>query len=83
MNMQGSVERRIIPRGLGVSPGVFVGDTLVFNELFEDRYELRVFDLSSHSFLTEFFVDHAPDKLKLLERIRLVIDAETHARLPR
>jgi hypothetical protein len=62
--------------GIGFSPGAFVGETLLFNELFEDRYDVRLLDLNSNALQKVLSVEHAPDKLRSLERIRLAIDGE-------
>jgi hypothetical protein len=80
--MDGAVQRRINVEGIGLSTAVFVGDTLLFNELFEDRYEVRLFDLTSNALQSILFVEHAPDKLRALQRIRLAVDGELQAGSP-
>jgi hypothetical protein len=47
--IDGSVQRRIDLEGISFSPGVFVGETLLFNELFEDRYDVQLLDLASNA----------------------------------
>jgi hypothetical protein len=74
--MDGSVQRRIDLEGIGFSPGAFVGEMLLFNELFEDRYDVRLLDLASGVLESILHVEHSPDKLRALERIRLVVDDE-------
>lgn len=74
--MEGSVQRRIEVEGAGFSPGRFVGETLVFNELFEDRYDVKLLDLATKSLRIIQSVEHAPDKLRALERVRLAVDGE-------
>jgi hypothetical protein len=74
--MGGAIQRRINVEGIGFSPGAFVGETLLFNELFDDRYQVRLLDLTSNALQSVLFVEHAPDKLRALERITLAVDGE-------
>jgi len=74
--MDGAVQRRIDVEGIGFSPGVFVGETLLFNELFEDWYDVHLLDLTSNTLESVLRVEHAPDKLRALERIRLVVEGD-------
>jgi hypothetical protein len=71
--IDGAVQRRIDVEGIGFSPGVFVGETLLFNELFEDWYDVHVLDLASNTLQNILRVEHASDKLRALEQIRLIV----------
>jgi hypothetical protein len=81
VQMDGTIERRFNLEGLDFSSGVFVGKTLLFNELFEDRYELKLFDYTKNSLQTVMSIEHAPEKLQQLERIQLTIEGEKQAEL--
>jgi hypothetical protein len=67
---------RIILQGLGFSSAAFLGETVLFNEMFENRYDLRLFDFADHSLQTIASIDCTPKKLLSLERVHLVIDDE-------
>lgn len=59
-------------KGTELSPGAFVGESLLFNELYGDHYRIACID----DFMTcsEITVMHSPEYLKTIERIALTID---------
>lgn len=71
--------RRLVLSGLGFSAGVFVGRTMVFSEMFDDRYDLRLLDFGDGSIRTIASVNAAPSWLRSLERIRLTMEGEQYA----
>jgi hypothetical protein len=72
--MAGTVEHSIQPDGIALSHGVFVGGTLLVNELFKDHYRVRMLDLARGTVDAVLTLDHSPAALVRLEPIRLKVD---------
>jgi hypothetical protein len=70
----GRPDRRLVLKGLGFSSPAFVGETLVFSEMFDGRYDLRLFDFSDDSLRTIASINAEPAELRKLERVHLTIE---------
>jgi hypothetical protein len=73
---EGSVQHYIKLTGIAFSRGAFVGDTMVFNEVFEDRYQVRQLDLKQGTITDIVSLDHTGQALEKLDRIKLRIEGD-------
>ncbi len=71
--IDGTVLRTTPVEGFALSTAAFVGDTVLFNELFDDRYRISYVDSTMNRTET-FSINHSPEYLQTLERIALSID---------
>jgi hypothetical protein len=71
--IDGTVLRTTAVEGFALSTAAFVGDTVLFNELFDDRYRISFVDSTMNRTET-FSIIHSPEYLQTLERIELNID---------
>ena len=67
----GKVTHYIEARELGFSRPVFVNQSIVANELLQDHYEVREYNLAGEELRTIFRVDHSVKALKQLPRVSL------------
>jgi hypothetical protein len=74
VNVRGDIRRRIEVQGEAFSPAVFVGESLLFNELFASRYSLKRYDFAHDSVEEIASVNHSAESLRKLEQISLVIE---------
>lgn len=66
-------QQRLKTESIKTSPGVFVGGTVVFNELFPRHYEVKSFDIERKELSTVLRVDHLPGELRKLDRVPLTV----------
>jgi hypothetical protein len=72
-DIDGVVQGGFSVEGVAFSPGAFVGDTLLVNELFDDHYRVLSVDLSSGR-VTGMGVKNSPAHLRSIEPITLIVD---------
>lgn len=72
--LQGTVQLSIAPSGISFSRPAFVENTVLANELFDDRYEVSLFDSSNGSSQVIAVLDHSFRSLTNLERIEIVVE---------
>jgi hypothetical protein len=73
----GKPQYRMQLEGIAFSRGAFVGDTLVYYELFKDRYRVRQLDLETGAVAELFTLYHSESALRKLSRDRLLVEGDT------
>jgi hypothetical protein len=71
--MQGAVRRSIAPSGLDFSRPAFVTNTILVNELFNDRYKVSAFEISNGSSRVVAELELSSRSLTNLPRIELLV----------
>lgn len=73
VSVDGGAQQRLKTEAIIASPAIFIKDTVVFNELFADRYEVKLFDLNRKSISNIVEINHSSDVLRKLNRIDLAV----------
>jgi hypothetical protein len=71
VNIDGSIEAHIDVSGTAFSRPVFVGETLLVNELFPDHYEVKLLDPETRIVRSIHRLDHSPRQLRRLPTVKL------------
>jgi hypothetical protein len=69
--------KTIFVNGIAFSPGAFVGNTFLVNELFEGNYRVSQFD-QDFNLVDSIEIDNSPEFLGRAPHIGLAFDSEKH-----
>jgi hypothetical protein len=72
--LDGTIQHSVKVEGIALSHGAFVGDSLLFDELFKDHYRVRQLDLNRGAVDDVLTLNHSTETLKKLDPIRLQVD---------
>jgi hypothetical protein len=75
--LDGHLQQRINLEGIGFSRGIFVADTLIFNELFKDYYQIKQLDLATGNVADLMKFSHSDQAIERLDRINLRLDHDS------
>jgi hypothetical protein len=71
VKIDGTIQKYVDSTTTGFSRPAFVGSSVLANQLFEDRYETTLVDLSNNSTRQIAVFDHTPSALESLERVEI------------
>jgi len=73
VDLVSGTQRRLKTEAIIASRGVFVGNALVYSELFPDHYKIQEYDLNSGALREILEINHSQERLRTLERIELTL----------